>query len=299
MKKLFFVMLNKISKFFLKGSLKELPKLSKMRDILYRATNPNEILLITVMNNKMYVNSEDIGIASPLIKFGIYEEYSTKVFKNLIKSNTTMIDIGANIGYYTLIAADMITDGIIYSFEPVKANYDLLIKNININSFSNIKSFQKAVSDKSGKDKIFIDGTNLGNHSLTENNIVDRSNFDEIETISLDSFLDNSNENVTDDIVIKMDTQGSEGLIIKGSEKFFLNNKNIKILMEFWPKGLRNMGTDPLELLNKLQSYGFEIKLLDEKNKSLKNCNKKNIIDFCDDPTEIIDQVNLLLEKGN
>ncbi len=297
MKKLFFLMLNKISKFFSKRSLKKLPKLVTMRDILYRMTNPNEIMLINVMNNKMYVNSKDIGVASPLIKSGIYEEYETEIFKNLIKSNTTLIDIGANIGYYTLIAASIIKESIIYSFEPVKANYDLLIENIKINEFNNIKTFRKAVSNENWKNKIFIDGTNLGNHSLAESNVVDKSNFSEIETITLDSFLENLNETITDDFVIKMDTQGAEGLIVEGAQKLLLKN-NIKILMEFWPKGLRNMGTDPLELLKKLQDYGFRIKLLDEKNKSLKNLNEMDFIDLCDDPEEIV-QVNLLLDKGN
>ncbi|MGI6483583.1 MAG: FkbM family methyltransferase [Methanobacterium sp.] len=296
MKKMVFLALCKVSRFSSRF-LEKIPVLSTIRDICYYITNPNELVLIKVMNKKMYVNSNDIGIAYPLLKSGIYEEYETETFKNLLQSNTIFIDIGANIGYYTLIAASKIKDGQIYSFEPVKSNYKLLTKNIKINNINNVKAFQKAISNRNGKIKIFIDGTNLGNHSLAKNNVIDKTESTEVETIRLDSFFNNLEEIIEEDFLIKIDTQGAEGLIVEGAHNLLLN-KNIKILMEFWPKGLRNTHTDPLELLNKLQGYGFNLQLLDEKTKSLKIVNKNEVIDFCDN-TEGVDQVNLLLEKGN
>ncbi|HHT19794.1 MAG TPA: FkbM family methyltransferase [Methanobacterium sp.] len=296
MKKMVFLALCKVSRFSSRF-LEKIPVLITIRDICYYITNPNELVLIKVMNKKMYVNSNDIGIAYPLLKSGIYEEYETETFKNLLQSNTIFIDIGANIGYYTLIAASKIKDGQIYSFEPVKANYKLLTKNIKINNINNVKAFQKAISNRNGKIKIFIDGTNLGNHSLAKNNVIDKTESTEVETIRLDSFFNNLEEIIEEDFLIKIDTQGAEGLIVEGAHNLLLN-KNIKILMEFWPKGLRNTHTDPLELLNKLQGYGFNLQLLDEKTKSLKIVNKNEVIDFCDN-TEGVDQVNLLLEKGN
>ncbi|MDI9436269.1 MAG: FkbM family methyltransferase [Euryarchaeota archaeon] len=296
MKKMVFLALCKVSRFSSRF-LEKIPVLITIRDICYYITNPNELVLIKVMNKKMYVNSNDIGIAYPLLKSGIYEEYETETFKNLLQSNTIFIDIGANIGYYTLIAASKIKDGQIYSFEPVKANYKLLTKNIKINNINNVKAFQKAISNRNGKIKIFIDGTNLGNHSLAKNNVIDKTESTEVETIRLDSFFNNLEEIIEEDFLIKIDTQGAEGLIVEGAHNLLLN-KNIKILMEFWPKGLRNTHTDPLELLNKLQGYGFNLQLLDEKTKSLKIVNKNEVIDFCDN-TKGVDQVNLLLEKGN
>ena len=296
MKKMVFLALCKVSRFSSRF-LEKIPVLITIRDICYYITNPNELVLIKVMNKKMYVNSNDIGIAYPLLKSGIYEEYETETFKNLLQSNTIFIHIGANIGYYTLIAASKIKDGQIYSFEPVKANYKLLTKNIKINNINNVKAFQKAISNRNGKIKIFIDGTNLGNHSLAKNNVIDKTESTEVETIRLDSFFNNLEEIIEEDFLIKIDTQGAEGLIVEGAHNLLLN-KNIKILMEFWPKGLRNTHTDPLELLNKLQGYGFNLQLLDEKTKSLKIVNKNEVIDFCDN-TKGVDQVNLLLEKGN
>lgn len=297
MKKTIFLIIGRISRFYSNSFLEKIPKSRGIRDLFYEITNPKDIVFIKIKDKKMYVNSSDIGVASPLIKSGIYEEYETEMFENLIKSSTMLIDIGANIGYYTLTAANKMNRGVIYSFEPVPANYDLLNKNINVNHYDNVKTFQKAVSDSNGKIRIFLDGTNLGNHSLTRNNVVDKSNYVEVETITLDSFFNDLNL-FNKDIFVKIDTQGAEGLVVSGAQDLLKNN-NVKILMEFWPKGLRNMGTDPLELLDKLQDYGFKIKLLNDKSKSLQNWNKKDIINYCDNLEDGIDQVNLFLEKGN
>lgn len=68
--------------------------------------------------------------------------------------------------------------------------------------------------------------------------------------------------------VIKVDTEGAEGLMVDGSERILRNN-NLKMFLEFWPDGLRNMGSDPIKLLQKLQEYGFKTKLINEAKMSL------------------------------
>jgi len=68
--------------------------------------------------------------------------------------------------------------------------------------------------------------------------------------------------------VIKVDTEGAEGLMVDGSERILRNN-NLKMVLEFWPDGLRNMGSDPIKLLQKLQEYGFKTKLVNEVKMSL------------------------------
>jgi hypothetical protein len=67
--------------------------------------------------------------------------------------------------------------------------------------------------------------------------------------------------------------------------------------MEFWPHGLRNMHTDPRDLLHKLQGYGFSIKFIDEKNQSVKHVDIEEIIKICEGTKNGIGEVNLFLEK--
>jgi FkbM family methyltransferase len=86
----------------------------------------------------------------------------------------TVVDIGANIGYYSLIAAEPIgTDGKVYAFEPDPDNYALLVRNVELNGYRNVETVEKAVSSESGFVTLYIDRSNFGNRSLGKNNILD------------------------------------------------------------------------------------------------------------------------------
>lgn len=96
---------------------------------------------------------------------------------------------------------------------------------------------------------------------------MEKGGFVEVETIGLDEFFENEVKNNRVD-VIKVDTGGGEGLIIEGAERLLKSN-NLKIFLEFCPDILRSMGTDPLQLLYKLQEYGFKIKFINERKQAL------------------------------
>lgn len=271
----------------------KIPLINSLYYFIFNKINPG-IVLINIQGFKMYVKTNDIGLSPDLINKGIFEEFETKTFKKLINPNTILIDIGANIGYYTLIASQIIENGKIYSFEPELNNYKLLVKNIKLNKLNSVFPFQKAISNKIGMIKIFLDSINLGNHSLAKKNVPDQDDFIEVETITLDSFIENFDE--IHDILIKIDTQGAEGLILEGAKKL-LKRENLKIIMEFWPNGLKNMGTDPYELLNEMKNYGFKISVLDESKKSLYHLDIQKILNLCEKSPERNHQLNLLLEK--
>ena len=130
----------------------------------------------------------------------------------------------------------------------------------------------------------------MGGHSLSEDIILKKGGFIEIETITLDNFFRNKKVDF-----IKMDAEGAEGLIINGAEETLKNN--LKIVMEFLPRGLRNMRSDPLGLLYKLQDCGFKIKLIDEVNRCIRQEEMIKIIELCETARSGRDSVNLLLEK--
>jgi hypothetical protein len=90
--------------------------------------------------------------------------------------------------------------------------------------------------------------------------------------------------------------KGQKDLSLKGAEKI-LKNKDLKIIMEFWPYGIKNTGADPFNTLNKLQNYGFKIKLIDEINQCTRHIEIIKIIEMCENAEHSKDFVNLLLEK--
>jgi FkbM family methyltransferase len=225
---------------------------------------------------------------------GIYEDYTTEVFKNLIKLNMTVVDIGANIGYFTLIASRLA--GKVYAFEPEPHNYDLLVKNIAVNNYKNIITIQKAVSNRSGKTRFYIDKVNLGGHSFAQNTILQRAGYLEVEAVTLDEFFENAVNQGPGIDIIKMDVEGAEGLVIAGAQRIF--RRKLRVIMEFLPRGLRNLGTDPLELLHKIRDQGFEIKVIDEINRCVRHEEPIKIIELCESGKGgREDSDNLLLEN--
>ncbi|MCX6811322.1 MAG: FkbM family methyltransferase [Candidatus Berkelbacteria bacterium] len=244
----------------------------------------------------MYINAEDSGIAPDLLTSGMYEPFQTELLRKLITKNMTVVNIGANIGYYTLIAANKVgPNGKVYAFEPEPKNYQLLIKNIEKNGYKNILPIQVAISDKQGTLKLFLDKSNLGNPSLAEQNIGEKNGFVEVKTNSLDNFFEKHSKDFKVDLLL-MDTQGAEGLILDGAKKIIRNNK-LKIIMEFWPWGLNNVGTDALNLLKRLKKYGFKIGLINETNKCINYLLPEKIVGMCKNSQNGRGYVDLLLEK--
>jgi hypothetical protein len=135
---------------------------------------------------------------------------------------------------------------------------------------------------------------NLGAHSLSERNLIDKGGFVDVKTTTLDHFLKSIPEGHID--FIKMDTQGAEGLILEGAD-FVLRYPDLKMIIEFWPWGLKSLGTNPLQLLKKLEDYGFIIKVIDETNQSIRDMDFVELIKACENNNNGWGFYNLLLEK--
>src|SRR5690606_323848 len=85
-----------------------------------------------------------------------FEYHATKVFIELVKNSSVFLDIGANIGYYSLLASAVTDKKIkVFAFEPMPAIYDYLLKNIKCNGFSNISPYALALSDAKGEAEFY------------------------------------------------------------------------------------------------------------------------------------------------
>ena len=296
MKKVLFKLLMFFTKSFSGKGYERIPVIISIYKLIIKISIPERITLINCRGNKMYIDVEDIGVANHLLHRGVHEPFDTELFEKLVKENMTVIIIGANIGYYTLIAAKRVgPNGMVYAFEPDSKNYKLLVRNIEANNYKNVLPVQVAVSDKKGVLKLYLDKSNFASSSLAEQNIVDKNGFEEIETNSLDNLFEEYRKDLKADL-IQMDTQGAEGLILGGAKKIIGNNR-LKIIMEFWPYGLNNMGTDALYLLKRLKNYGFKIGLVDETNKCISYLLSEKIVEMCKNSKNGMGHVNLLLEK--
>ena len=180
------------------------------------------------------------------------------LLRRIVKPGNTVLDIGANIGFYTTIFSKAVgPHGRVFSFEPDAINYNRLCKSAK--GLSNVQILHKAVASKTQKIVLYTSKKLNVDHRTYKPEKFDKEI--EIEAVSLDEFLKNSS--VID--VIKIDIQGYEMQAMKGMTHILKNNQNISILSEFWPYGLKMAGSSILEYYECLKNLGFFVYLLSEK----------------------------------
>lgn len=225
-----------------------------------------------VHNHKMFLDVNDtLGLSLN----GSYEEFETELVKKEVQRGDVVLDIGANIGYYTLIFAKLVGEkGKVYAFEPDPTNFKLLKKNVLINGYKNVIFVQKAVSQKNGIVKLYLCDDNKGDHRIYDSG--DDRDFLEIESISLDNYFCGKNRKIN---FIKMDIQGAEGLALQGMTDILKRNDELKIISEFWPIGLKRAGTTPFSFLKLLLDHGFKLNELNEKNKMIIQITRQELLE--------------------
>lgn len=225
-----------------------------------------------VQGSKMYVNvfDSDPSMRRTFRTYALkrtHEEATTALFCKVVKKGDVVVDLGANIGYFTLLAARLVgKEGKVYAFEPEPRNYNYLLKNIQLNGYGNVVAVQKAVADKPGLVKLFICPYDTGHHTIQQYGGIkeyrpelagDKKEFVEIETVRLDDFFE---EIATPINVIKMDVEGAEMLALSGMEQIIRENENLAMFVEFFPLLIREMGQSPEEFTRRiLEDFHFTL----------------------------------------
>lgn len=210
-----------------------------------------------VQGHKMFLDPRD---HLNLFSNGIYEPFETEIVKTEIRKGDIVLDIGANIGYYTLIFANLVgSEGKVFAFEPDPGNFALLEKNVEANGYHNVILVNKAVSNKNGKIKLYL-SDDIGDHRIYDPG--DGRKFVEIEAIRLDDYFKQGNSRVN---FIKMDIQGAEWEAIQGMNLLLQKNKDLKVITEFSPKLLRISGFKPEDYLGLLINHDFKLYHADER----------------------------------
>ncbi|MBA7660315.1 hypothetical protein ES703_68317 [subsurface metagenome] len=132
-----------------------------------------------------------------------------------------------------------------------------------MNKYGNIIPVQKAVSNKSGTIKLF--NSTSGGHSIYE--LSNNRDFIEVEAVTLDEFFADKEYHIN---VIKIDIEGAEIDAVEGMNKVIKKNKDLEMLVEFWPFAIKRAGRSPDEFFAKLLSHGFVIYGIYEKKRLLR-----------------------------
>lgn len=143
---------------------------------------------------------------------GSYELEDQKIFIENLKKSDIVFDIGANAGFYSLLAAELVgQNGKVFAFEPLDENFNYLKKHIEINNYKNIFPFKAAVSDKSGFAFFKKEESTAMSHLGADN-----SGDFKVETISIDDWVESGKLPIPN--FLKIDVEGAEALVLKGAQ---------------------------------------------------------------------------------
>jgi FkbM family methyltransferase len=185
---------------------------------------------------------------------GIYEPEVTRILRQMLKEGMTFVDVGANIGYYSVIASHRVgRAGRVYAFEPDPRNFRYLCENLSESALPNTSAIEKAASDWTGvgafvRDKAGAQGWLAGTRQTL--------NDARVETTTLDEFF--RTEHWPPIHVMKMDIEGSEAAALKGMVGVVQRNPHMTVVLELNRDALERAGTSPSQLAMTLAGLGCQ-----------------------------------------
>ena len=205
----------------------------------------------------VHPNMGDI-VSQSLVSTGTWEPVETEIMLRLVKPGMTLVDVGANLGYMTVLGSRQVgPSGRVIAFEPEPGNFALLTRNVTRNRCDNVEIHQMATGAKTGESlTMFLAGQNLGDHRTHADPDEPGRVRITVRSTTVDAIVAGRRVDF-----VKMDIQGGEGHALSGMRETIEQNEAMMVLLEFWPYGLRRAGTTPSLLLDTLLEAGFSLRL--------------------------------------
>ncbi len=215
---------------------------------------------------KMQLHDEaDQIISARLWQDRCWETYETQLTLQYLKPGDVYVDVGANIGYYTLLAAQRVgPKGKVIAYEPDPDNFALLERNLQLNAqqlhgLQQVQLFPFALYDKNIAGKLFLSGENFGDHRVyaTDESRISR----EISLVHGGEHVGQQTQKIN---FLKVDTQGAEFFVMNGLKQLIMDNReHLHIMLEFCPYGIRHSGAAGHDLVQLLEDIGMQLHIVD------------------------------------
>lgn len=208
---------------------------------------------LKVWNQRVRAASLDRLVFLALHRTGLLGAEEAQLLRKLVGEGTQVVDIGANIGLYTLLLSQLVGNaGRVFAFEPEPNLFSTLCDNCATNAALNVTPFQCAAGDANGRAIFqrspFNSGDNRLGHGGSSASTV------EVPVARLDDVLTARQVQF-----IKLDVQGHEFAALNGMQEVIASSPDVRVLFEFWPAGLRAANTRPESLLDFFRERGFEL----------------------------------------
>ena len=203
----------------------------------------------------LLVSEHDRVVHHVLRDTGVWEKEESDALRGLLAPGMTFVDIGAHVGYMSLLAARAVgPTGRGIAFEPAPGNFELLQANLVRNRAANVVAIPAAAWKETGPVTFSLDEFNTGDHRAYA-----RAG---AETFEVPGYA--VDDVIPDDLsvdVVKVDAQGTDHLALKGMASTLARCRP-RLLVEFWPPGIAELGDDPLAVLAFYRDLGFSITVL-------------------------------------
>jgi FkbM family methyltransferase len=216
------------------------------------------------------IGNELYKIAFPIYRplYSIFKTYTDRTERRLLARNllpgSVVVDAGANIGIYSRFLSSCVgSAGIVHSFEPDPENFARL--RTEVASLSNVRVNQLALSDRTGDSLLYVSEELNVDHRAYPTEGETRRTLS-IRSTRLDDYF-KPGERVD---LIKMDLQGYEFHAMRGAERVLQENPHMKLLLEFWPYGLKQAGVNWIDLIS----------ILDGKDMLIRQVSNEGLIPF-------------------
>ncbi|HEB28534.1 MAG TPA: FkbM family methyltransferase [Porticoccus sp.] len=224
-------------------------------------------------------DQRDQHVSKDIADKGVWEIYETQLILERLKPGINFVDVGANIGYYTLIAADQVgSSGFVAAFEPDPENFLLLEKNLAENNFNFVEAVNAGLSDADRDGSLFLSDSNFGDHQ-----IYDAGDGRDSRSIQLLNGAEYLQEKIKTIDLLKIDTQGAESQVMSGLLPLLQRSgKTLTIIIEFWPYGLRQSGSSAHQLVDMLMTLQLPLRIIDHVGHQLLDCSEQQLREWVD-----------------
>jgi len=206
---------------------------------------------VTVFGKRLYLDDAD---SLNLSIHGEHEPDTTALLESLVRNGDTALDIGAHIGYFTLLMAGLTGEsGRVIAFEAHPDNAALLLKTIAESGYSQVVIENKAVTSRTGPLHLFAAREGTVDHRTID--VLEGLGRIGIEGVALDDYFP-AHAKVD---VIKMDIQGAEGHALLGMKRLIARQDRLALITEFEPWGLDQSGVGARAYVDMLRDFGFTI----------------------------------------
>ncbi len=219
------------------------------------ATRPVEEVVASAHGCEIVVDANDLFIGRSVSE-GTYEPANVAILQRLISPGDLVADVGANIGFFTVLAAKCAgTEGTVLSFEPIEHNYRLLEKTLARNHLSNVSLYPIALNDRAGElEFLQWERRNSGSfHILKESRSWDGARY-KVQAQRFDDVFDGERLDF-----VKIDVEGAEGRVLDGMQRSLARFRP-HVLFEYSPAAIADISDRPgPSVLESLSGLGYEL----------------------------------------